>query len=80
MDYITVDWPTSGEGKVISGNQNFLIAGKAIACVGDEATCSVHNTIVVITTGDPHHHIGGRAIARVGDLLSCGCKLLPPEL
>lgn len=77
MEFIMVDWPTSGGGKVVSGNKYFLVAGKAIACVGDEATCPTHNTLATIVTGDPDYHLGGRPIARVGDLLSCGCRILP---
>lgn len=77
MEYITVDWPTSSGGKVISGNKNFSVAGKAIACVRDEATCPLHNTVASISTGDPTYHLGGRPIARVGDSLSCGCTNSP---
>ncbi|WP_312057091.1 PAAR domain-containing protein [Acinetobacter courvalinii] len=77
MEYITVDWLTSGGGKVISGNKNFLVAGKAIGCLGDEAICPLHNTIASIITGDPTYHIGGRPIARTVDLLSYGCSISP---
>ncbi|WP_081407276.1 PAAR domain-containing protein [Acinetobacter sp. A47] len=77
--YIVVGCPTTGGGKVMTGNRNFLIKGKPIACIGDEATCPLHNTIASISTGDPTYHIGGSPIARVGDSLSCGCKLLQTE-
>lgn len=73
--YITVGFPTTGGGEVISGNKNFLIDGKPIACVGDEATCPTHNTTAFIITGDPEIQFGGLPVAREGDLLSCGCKL-----
>lgn len=73
--YITVGFLTTGGGEVISGNKNFLIDGKPIACVGDEATCPTHNTIAFIITGDPEIQFGGLPVAREGDLLSCGCKL-----
>ncbi|MCU4583232.1 PAAR domain-containing protein [Acinetobacter gyllenbergii] len=77
--YIVVGSPTSGGGEVISGNRNFLINGKPIACVGDEATCPTHNTAAFIMTGDSETRFGGLPVAREGDLLSCGCKLLKSE-
>lgn len=77
--YIVVGFPTTGGGEVVSGNKNFLINGKPIACVGDEATCPTHNTAAYIMTGDFETRFGGMPVAREGDLLSCGCKLLIPS-
>lgn len=77
--YIVVGCPTTGGGKVLTGNHNFLINGKAIACIGDEATCLKHDRVVNIITGDPKTQFGGRSVARIDDLLSCGCKLLQAE-
>ncbi|USA54232.1 PAAR domain-containing protein [Acinetobacter sp. C32I] len=77
--YVVVGFPTTGGGEVISGNKNFLINGKAIACVGDEATCPTHNTAAFIMTGDSATQFGGMPVAREGDLLSCGCTLLLPS-
>lgn len=77
--YITIGCPTTGGGKVISGNSMFLIEGIAIACVGDKATCPKHKTVSTIVSGDPHMQIFGKSAARVNDSLSCGCKLLPKQ-
>lgn len=77
--YITIGCPTSGGGKVISGNSSFLIEGIPIACVGDKATCPKHKTIATIMSGDAHMQIFGKAAAQVGDSLSCGCKLLQKQ-
>lgn len=77
--YIVIGCPTTGGGKVISGNSSFLIEGKAIACVGDKATCPKHQTVSTIISGDPYMQVFGKAAARVNDSLSCGCKLLPMQ-
>ncbi|WP_171503243.1 PAAR domain-containing protein [Acinetobacter haemolyticus] len=77
--YIVIGCPTTGGGKVISGNSSFLIEGKAIACVGDKVTCPKHQTVSTIITGDPYMQVFGKAAARVNDSLSCGCKLLPMQ-
>ncbi|MEB6478630.1 PAAR domain-containing protein [Acinetobacter vivianii] len=77
--YIVVGCPTTGGGKVITGNRNFLVNGQAIACIGDEATCSKHTGVSIIITGDSTTQLGGRSVARIHDSLSCGCKLLQPE-
>jgi uncharacterized Zn-binding protein involved in type VI secretion len=76
--YIVVGCPTTGGGEVITGNINFLINGRPIACVGDEATRPIHNTAAFIMTGDSETLFGGLPVTREGDLLSCGCKLLQP--
>lgn len=76
LPYITVGCPTTGGGKVISGNSIFLIEDKPIACVGDKATCPLHKTVATIMTGDQHMLIEGKPAARANDVLSCGCKLL----
>lgn len=77
--YITIGCPTTGGGKVISGNSLFLIDGKAIACTGDKATCPTHKLVATIVSGDPCMNIFGKLAARVGDSMSCGCKLLPQQ-
>lgn len=55
--YITIGWPTSGGGKVISGNNRFLIDGIPVACVGDKATCPTHKVLATIVSGDPYMQI-----------------------
>lgn len=77
--YIVVGCPTTGGGQVISGNSIFLVEGRAIACVGDKATCPKHQTVATIITGDPHMQVLGKDAARVNDALSCGCRLLPMQ-
>jgi len=77
--YITIGCPTTGGGKVISGNSMFLIDGIAISCVGDKATCPTHKVTATIVSGDPRMDILGKLAARAGDSLSCGCKLLPKQ-
>jgi uncharacterized Zn-binding protein involved in type VI secretion len=77
--YITIGCPTTGGGKVISGNSLFLIDGIAVACTGDKATCPTHKVLATIVSGDPNMNIFGKMAARAGDSLSCGCKLLPKQ-
>lgn len=77
--YITVGCSTTGGGKVISGNANFLVEGIAVACIGDKATCPLHKVVATIISGDMHMLVMGKAVARVNDSLSCGCKLLQKQ-
>lgn len=77
--YITIGCPTTGGGKVISGNSLFQIDGIPVACTGDKATCPTHKVLATIVSGDPNMNIFGKMAARAGDSLSCGCKLLPKQ-
>lgn len=77
--YITIGCPTTGGGKVLTGNSSFLIEGIPIACIGDTASCPTPKTVATIVSGDPNMQVFGRAAARVNDSLSCGCKLLPKQ-
>ncbi|HFF2636419.1 PAAR domain-containing protein [Acinetobacter nosocomialis] len=77
--YITIGCPTTGGGKVISGNNLFQIDGIPVACTGDKATCPTHKVLATIVSGDPNMNIFGKMAARAGDSLSCGCKLLPKQ-
>lgn len=79
IPYITIGCPTTGGGKVISGDSSFLVQGIPAACVGDKASCPKHKTVATIVSGDPYMQINGKAVARVNDMLSCGCKLLPQQ-
>lgn len=79
LPYITVGCPTTGGGKVLTGQATFLIEGIAVACVGDTASCPLHKVIATITSGDAHMQVLGKPVARVNDSLSCGCKLLPQQ-
>lgn len=74
--YITIGSPTTGGGQVISANQSFVIEGKAIACVGDKATCPKHQCVSTIVSGDTHMLVMGKPAAQHNSPLSCGCKCI----
>lgn len=74
--YITLGSPTTGGGKVISGQSSFLIEGKPIACVGDKATCLKHKCVSTIVSGDNHMIVMGKPAAQHNSPLSCGCKCI----
>lgn len=65
------DCPRHGEGKVISGNPDSLVDGRAVACVGDKTCCGA-----TIKTGSQTHMIEGRSVARLGDKTSHGGSLI----
>ncbi|AWH53225.1 PAAR domain-containing protein [Stenotrophomonas sp. ESTM1D_MKCIP4_1] len=73
---IVVGDATTGGGRVVSGSPDTDIDGKAIARVGDKATCSKHNCVATIMSGDDTLVFEGRAVARHGDRLSCACTLI----
>lgn len=76
LPYITLGSPTTGGGKIISADSSFIIDGKAIACVGDKATCPKHQCIATILAGDNHMIIMGKPAAQHNSPLSCGCKCI----
>ncbi|MBJ9954594.1 MULTISPECIES: PAAR domain-containing protein [Acinetobacter] len=76
LPYITLGSPTTGGGKIISAQTSFLIDGKAIACVGDKATCPKHKCVATIVAGDNHMLVMGKAAAQHNSPLSCGCKCI----
>ncbi len=78
--YITVGCATTGGGKVVTGQNTFLIDGRAIACLGDQATCPTHKRIARIVSGcDPHMIINNKAAALANALLDCGCHCIPNQ-
>lgn len=78
--YITVGCATTGGGKVVTGQNTFLIDGRAIACLGDQATCPTHKRIARIVSGcDPHMIINNKAAALANALLDCGCNCIPNQ-
>lgn len=77
--YITIGSSTTGGGKVITANSSFLIDNKAVACVGDKATCPTHKTIATIVAADNHTVVMGKAVAQHNSLLSCGCKCIADQ-
>ena len=74
--YIALGSPTTGGGKVISANESFIINGKAIACVGDKATCPKHKCVATILAGDNHMTVMGKPAAQHNSPLSCGCRCI----
>ncbi|HEL4297928.1 TPA: PAAR domain-containing protein [Stenotrophomonas maltophilia] len=74
--WIVVGDATTGGGRVLTGSSNTDIEGKAVACVGDKATCPKHGGAFEIVTGDPTLILDGKPIVREGDSLACGCRLL----
>lgn len=76
LPYITLGSPTTGGGKIISAQSSFLIDGKAIACVGDKATCPKHKCVASIVAGDNHMLVMGKPAAQHNSPLSCGCKCI----
>lgn len=73
---IVVGDATSSGGYVITGSPQTDIDGKAVARVGDKATCPKHKNIFPIVSGDATLIVDGNAIAREGDALACGCTLV----
>lgn len=75
---IRVGDPTSHGGKVITGQQNYIVDGVAVACVGDKVTCPQdgHNGVTTIVEGHPTIRINGKAVAFDGCRTACGARLM----
>ena len=76
LPYITIGSPTTGGGRVVSGQSTFLREGKPVACVGDKATCPKHKCVSTIVSGDNHMIVMGKPAAQHNSPLSCGCKCI----
>ena len=74
--WIVVGDMTSSGGRVITGSPETYIDGRAVARVGDKATCPAHKGVFPIVVGDPTTLIDGQAVALHGSKLSCGCSVL----
>lgn len=77
-DVITIDSPTTTGGKVISGSGSVKINGKAIALIGDMATCtcgskSCRGQGPIIKKTPRNANLNGQDIARAGDFVDTGC-------
>ncbi|MHA2718306.1 PAAR domain-containing protein [Vibrio owensii] len=77
-DVITIDSPTTTGGKVISGSGSVKINGKAIALIGDMATCtcgskSCRGQGPIIKKTPRNANLNGQDVARVGDFVDTGC-------
>ena len=78
---IVVGDRTSHGGVVIDGSPETDINGKAVARVGNHATCPVrgYGRITTIVTGDPTLIIDGAPAACHGDKTACGAVLLSSQ-
>ncbi|MBQ4892320.1 PAAR domain-containing protein [Shewanella sp. MMG014] len=84
-DVITIDSPTTTDGKVISGSGSVKVNGKAIALIGDMATCtcgskSCRGKGPIIMKTSRNANLNGQVLAREGDFVDTGCNncfLLP---
>ncbi|MBW9336604.1 PAAR domain-containing protein [Herbaspirillum sp. RU 5E] len=77
--FITIGDKTSHGGTVISGDQTFLIHGKAVAGIGDLTFCPRCKGTFPITTGAEDMITNGRAPAREGDRTACGAVLMATQ-
>ncbi len=76
MAWVVVGDATSGGGEVVTGSASTRIDGRAVARVGDKASCPTHGGIRTIVSGDPVRRLAGRSVARHMDALDCGCRLI----
>ncbi|MCP1573960.1 putative Zn-binding protein involved in type VI secretion [Herbaspirillum rubrisubalbicans] len=77
--FITVGDKTSHGGTVISGDQAFLIHGKAVAGIGDLTVCPHCKGAFPITSGAEDMMTKGKAPAREGDRTACGAILIAAQ-
>ncbi|MCI1006671.1 MULTISPECIES: PAAR domain-containing protein [unclassified Herbaspirillum] len=77
--FIVVGDKTSHGGTVISGDQTFLVHGKAVARVGDLTTCPKCKGTFPITSGAGDMKSMGQAPARDGDRTACGATLMASQ-
>lgn len=75
---IVVGDSTNHGGTVISGQSNYLVDGKPVACVGDKVTCPLkgHGGTTVIVEGHPTWKINGKPVALHGHKTACGASLI----
>ncbi|QJQ02425.1 hypothetical protein RB25_25225 [Herbaspirillum rubrisubalbicans] len=78
--FITVGDKTSHGGTVISGDQTFLIHGKAVAGIGDLTVCPRCKGTFPITSGAEDMMTNGKAPAREGDRTACGAILIAAQV
>jgi uncharacterized Zn-binding protein involved in type VI secretion len=79
--FIVVGDKTSHGGTVLSGSPSTDSHGKAIARVGDRATCPLkgHGGVTVIVSGDPSCLIDGQPAACHGHKTACGATLIASQ-
>jgi uncharacterized Zn-binding protein involved in type VI secretion len=64
-------------GSVIEGSPNVYVNGKAIARLGDAASCSLHG-LTQISSASSTTTANGLPVARLGDSCACGAILVAP--
>lgn len=69
---------TSHGGVVITGQPNYRVNGRPVACVGDTVTCPIpqHGGVSIIVEGHPTMRVNGRPVALAGHKCACGCTLI----
>ncbi|MCP1572360.1 putative Zn-binding protein involved in type VI secretion [Herbaspirillum rubrisubalbicans] len=77
--FIVVGDKTSHGGTVITGDQTFLVHGKAVARVGDVTSCPKCKGTFPITSGAGDMKSRGQAPARDGDRTACGATLIASQ-
>ncbi|OWY28898.1 PAAR domain-containing protein [Herbaspirillum robiniae] len=77
--FITVGDKTSHGGTVISGDQSFMLHGKAVARTGDLTTCPRCKGTFPIASGAGDMLSLGQAPAREGDKTACGAILIASQ-
>ncbi|OWY27440.1 PAAR domain-containing protein [Herbaspirillum robiniae] len=78
--FIVVGDKTSHGGTVITGDQSFLLYGKAVARVGDLTTCPKCKGTYPIISGAGDMNSLGQAPAREGDRTACGATLISSQV
>lgn len=78
QDLITIGSPTTTGGKVIKGDVSVTVGNKAIALIGDLATCmcglpSCKKVGEIIAIGPRQATLNGKAYAKSGDMVNTGC-------
>lgn len=63
-------------GTIIEGSPKHFDQGKAVARVGDKATCPIHGEVTIVTQGASQKYFDqGKQLAKVGTSLSCGAVI-----
>ena len=80
MTKIAIKGSSTDHGGIITtGNSNFLVNGKLVACLGDQHDCPVHGINSI--TGDcvTQLILDGKQVAHIGSVCGCGAKITSGE-
>lgn len=72
---IRVGDSTTQGGVVLEGSSGVMFAGKAVSCLLDKVSCSVHGE-TYIAEGDEGSKINGKPVALHNCRCGCGCRLI----